>query len=163
MVWHAYQLNPRNFLEDCIRYGKLDFWRAGFPWAPVNTCIANDAFDFNPTEQAVATWKSLTGYDWDSLNDANYAILSCPMCKKSVKAPWTGFSQSRMWESNGKHMIGETDAQGFADKNMQVECQRCRILIRHDDLKLMKFRNDVEALRSSDNPMPGTILDSEGQ
>ena len=33
MVWHAYMLNPRCFLEDCFRLGLMDFWMTGLPWA----------------------------------------------------------------------------------------------------------------------------------
>jgi hypothetical protein len=26
MVWHAYMLNPRTYLEDCVRLGRMDLW-----------------------------------------------------------------------------------------------------------------------------------------
>ncbi|KAL9099042.1 MAG: hypothetical protein Q9163_005397, partial [Psora crenata] len=153
LVWHAYQLNPRDFLEDCVRYGKLDFWRAGFPWARVNACIDNDTFEFKPSGKAIHTWESKTGYAWDSVNDSQDAILNCPMCRKPAKVPWTGLTRAIMWTDKGD---------GFADKYLNVVCRNCHNIICHDNLKLIKFLDDVEALMENDNPMPGTILDTQG-
>ncbi|KAL9131574.1 MAG: hypothetical protein Q9217_000531 [Psora testacea] len=161
MVWHAYQLNPRDFLEDCIRYGKLGFWRAGFPWAPINACIDNDTFQFKPTEKAKHNWKFKTGYAWDSLEDSGDAILTCPKCKKFVKVPWTGCNREGAWDDDCRTSLGDI-ARGFADKAMKVQCNNCHIYTSHEDLKLAKFRNDIEALMIHDYPMPGTILNLKG-
>ena len=163
MVWHAYQLNPRDFLEDCLRYGKMDFWRAGFPWATINSCIDNDTFEFKPTSKAVETWERNTGHAWDSLNDSKDARIRCPMCKIHVSAPWTGWTQRGMWQYNTESvLVGDDLAIGFADRILYSNCQKCKTLVRHDDLKLVKFRDDMEGLRKWDYPMPGTILSLDG-
>ncbi|KAL9635830.1 MAG: hypothetical protein Q9164_003223, partial [Protoblastenia rupestris] len=162
MVWHAYQLNPRDFLEDCVRYGKLNFWRAGFPWDPVNVCIDNDTFEFKATSRAKYNWQASTGFAWDSLQDSSDATIKCPKCKNAVKVPWTGLTTERMWRNKGDIPIGEVLGHGFTDKQMSVDCESCHINLRHDDLKLMKFWKDVEGTVFQDYPMPGTILSLRG-
>ena len=66
MVWHAYQLNPRDFLEDCIRHGKMGFWRAGLPWSAIDACISNEMFEFEAPIEAVKNFVGATGLPWNS-------------------------------------------------------------------------------------------------
>ena len=163
MVWHAYQLNPRDFLEDCIRYGKLKFWRTGFPWAAVNSCINNDNFEFMATNQAIGLFESKTGHSWNNIDDQNLCI-NCPSCSRPHTVPWTKWNSQTAWLSNpgnrGK-LRGETEANGFADQKFMFTTP-CGIVFDHDLLKTQKFRRDMEALLAKDVPMPGTILDIDG-
>ncbi|KAI8208595.1 hypothetical protein K4K53_013322 [Colletotrichum sp. SAR 10_77] len=46
LVWHAHMLNPRIYLEDCLRYGHAELWVAGMPWAIVNAAIRGPAFEY---------------------------------------------------------------------------------------------------------------------
>ena len=69
-----------------------------------------------------------------------------------------------MWRniSGSSVFVGDSIAMGFADKILPLKCQSCNTVVRHDDLKLIKFRKDMEALRKWDYPMPGTILSLDG-
>ena len=164
MVWHAYQLNHRNFLEDCRRAGKMDVWKAGLQWAGINSCIDNKTFECTANEKAQSNWKTSTGHAWDSLNDAKDASVPCPMCQKPVEIPWTGWIDEKQWQLVEKGTLyGEKAAKGFADKAMSARCQSCKTSFTGETLKLAKFRKDMEALRFSNVPMPGTVLNIDGE
>lgn len=46
MVWHAYMLNPRAYLEDCIRTGRMALWNVAVPWRLVAECIDSETFEY---------------------------------------------------------------------------------------------------------------------
>ena len=162
MVWHAYHLNPRAFLEDSVRYGKLDFWRAGFPWEAVNASIGNHNFVYTGTRYAMAAWVQKMGYPWDSLDDPDAVTMKCPRCEKDMTVPWTGYDKGGdAWED--AETIHEKLSQGFADNSMTLGCPACDCYISHDELRLNKFWTDFFALQVQNEPMPGTILNLNGR
>ena len=164
MVWHAYQLNPRNFLEDCIRYGKLQFWTTGFPWALVNDCIDNETFEFQGNHETRFNFEAMTGLPWNSLSDDQPHKIRCPQCASVHSLPWTLWGDEVAWITSSldrKKLTGEFDANGYADKNFNIQAS-CGLEFDHELLKTQKFRSDMLALRSEDVPLPGTILDIEG-
>ena len=165
MVWHAYMLNPRDFLEDCLRQGKMRFWRAGLPWAVINPCIDNITFEYRTSEAAMERFEDRTGYRWESLNDNPTAAIECPSCRRTLYVPRTKWDSQRAWTASSSHkesgLHGELLAAGLADKKFEIQCQ-CGIVIDHDSLRTQKFRRDVRALSNLDVPMPGTILDDTG-
>ena len=61
MVWHAYMLNPRAYLEDCIRSGRRNLWNTRFPWSAITQCIDSYTFVFRPGAEAEANFVRLTG------------------------------------------------------------------------------------------------------
>lgn len=164
MVWHAYQINPRDFFEDCLRYGKMRFWRAAFPWADINECINNDHFGFTTSNEAIHNFEDVAGYAWNSLDDPPKARVICPKCHQPHFVPWTKWDSEQAWmsEGYGATLRGESLASGLADKHFYFHCP-CGTLIDHELLKTQKFRNDMVALRVSDVPMPGTLLDLNGK
>lgn len=87
MVWHTHFLNPRHYLSDCLRFGKLRLWER-FPWAAVNTCIDAD-LEFRPPTDAAARWTSLTSASWANEDGPDHVMISCPGCKTPYKHPWT--------------------------------------------------------------------------
>lgn len=163
MVWHAYQLNPRDFFEDCLRFGKMKFWRAGLPWPVINSCINNETFEFTPSNEAVKYFENRTGFSWDSRVDPSEAQIKCHNCNKLHTIPWTKWDSKSSWqmETYPKSLKGEHEATGFADKNFSFTSP-CGTWIDHEFLKMQKFRKDMEALRFNDVPMPGTLLDIKG-
>lgn len=156
MVWHSYLLNPRCFLEDCWRYNKIGFWKSGFPWDAVNSCIDNTSFDFSGTIQAQHLFTKETGLAWDNLHDPLEIHIPCPKCKQQTTAPWTT-SGNCSWSTNG----GE-QGHGYADKNFVLQCPSCSQTFDHDVLRGCKFRKDVERLLLKNAPMPGTVLKIDG-
>ncbi|TKA29017.1 hypothetical protein B0A50_03429 [Salinomyces thailandicus] len=48
MVWHAYMLNPRAYLEDCLRNGRMRLWHTRMPWQAAAECIDSQTFDYQP-------------------------------------------------------------------------------------------------------------------
>lgn len=162
MVWHAYILNPRDFLEDCLRQGKMKFWRAGLPWAAIDPCINNDTFEYSASEAAMERFEDRTGCKWDSLNDPPNATIECPSCRQRMYVPWTRWDSQEAWrESSPVQLNGELHATGLSDNHFKVHCQ-CGIIIDHELLRTQKFRRDMQALRNLDVPMPGTILSDKG-
>lgn len=163
MVWHAYQLNPRDFFEDCLRYGKLKFWRTGLPWSAVNSCIENDTFEFMATNEAIQNFESRTGYPWNNIDQPDLSI-ACPGCSNFHSVPWSGWNSASAWVAHfgsATILAGEGSAIGFADKNFCFKGP-CSVVMNHELLKIEKFRHDIEALRRMDISLPGTILNLEG-
>ncbi|OJD28402.1 hypothetical protein ACJ73_00180 [Blastomyces percursus] len=157
MVWHAYMLNPRDFLEDCIRLGKMSFWRTGLPWAIVNSTIDHRTFEYNPPSEAAVNFSIRTGLQWDSNHDSPCKSLNCPQCEAHVIVPWHQESPQ----------IGSMDhpfeyCHGFGDENFKAVCNDCGVTITHEKLRVAKFRRDVQRLVTGCFPMPGTILDTTG-
>ena len=165
MVWHAYMLNPRDFLEDCLRQGKMKFWRAGLPWAVIDSCIDINTFEFRASDLAMERFEDQTGYRWDSLIDSPKAIIDCPSCRRKLYVPRTGWDSQLAWTKSSPltyaKLRGESEATGFSDQSFEVQCQ-CGIVTNHESLRVLKFRRDIQALRNLDVPMPGTILSETG-
>jgi len=155
MVLHAYMLNPRDFLEDCLRNRHLWLWKAGFPWAAVESCTTDD-LDFTPPPDAVDLFESQTGKKWNSQNEKDYKSIPCLCCGSPCHIPWTTAKQPGDFERPFE------DGVGFADGNFRFQCSHCSFCLTHEILKLEKFRRDVKELVKSDIPMPGTVLPASG-
>jgi hypothetical protein len=80
MVWHTFMLNPRSYLEDCIRFGLPEFWAAGMPWHVINEAIDNTSFAYDVPEEGKAQFTAKTGHDWSNVQDPMFKKLYCPRC-----------------------------------------------------------------------------------
>ncbi|KAI9813014.1 MAG: hypothetical protein M1832_006405, partial [Thelocarpon impressellum] len=155
MVWHSYMLNPRDFFEDCIRLGRLDFWATGMPWRPVNSCIDNASCRYEAPAGARLRFEAATGRAWENLHDLAKKILRCPACLANVAVPWTTCGA-------GIDSLLTSQAVGYADSLFFQLCSRCGRVMNHDALRVHKFRRDLQLLLLEDLPMPGTILSLTG-
>ncbi|KAH8423186.1 uncharacterized protein LDX57_000940 [Aspergillus melleus] len=156
MVWHAHMLNPRSFLEDCLRDGKMSFWATGFPWKAINACIGNKTFEYDPGLKARSTFTAKTGFAWDNLHDSSRALVKCPSCTGRVSVYWT--------DGVVTGPVGQMfeDWKGFADKGFRETCPQCGYEIDHEKLRVEKFRQDITNLVKLDMPMPGTLFNNRG-
>lgn len=165
MVWHAYMLNPRDFLEDCLRQGKMRFWRAGLPWDVIDPCIDNNTFEYNANQAAIYYFEEQTEHKWNSLDDTPTATVQCPSCGQLMHVARTEWDSQRAWTKSSPakdaELYGELLAAGFSDKKFEVQCQ-CGLVLDHEFYRTQKFRRDIQALRNLDVPMPGTILNDKG-
>jgi Glycine-rich domain-containing protein-like len=163
MVWHAYMLNPRCFFEDCIRYGKLDLWATGLPWAAVNACIDNSSFEYRTSEEAHQLFETSSGRPWDNLRDASEKPLECPRCLSTTAFPWTTSTVELpcAWDRLEKVLTDE--GRGYGDKDFSAVCGHCDFVFSHEKLRVQKFKRDVQLLLNDDFPMPGTILSMDGK
>ncbi|KAL9611357.1 MAG: hypothetical protein Q9167_004006, partial [Letrouitia subvulpina] len=159
MVWHAHMLNPRDFLEDCMRYGKFSLWTAGLPWPAINSCIHNETFEYQCSGAAVKRFESDTGLKWDNLNDMRSLKIECAKCYVRFETPWTTCTSVDKWRENGPRESG----QGFADRLFRVNCPYCKTSINHEFLRAQKFNQNLKNLMEDDLPMPGTLLDLDGK
>jgi len=155
MVLHSFMLNPRAFLEDCIRHSKLPLWHAGFPWALVNEGIDNKTFEYRASDEAMATFMQRSSLSWDNLEGPAEKTISCSSCAKEVLCPYTNtstFDPFQPFEMNT----------GFADKSFTATCRSCYTKIVHESLRIRKFRSDMQNLMKYGIPMPGTLLSLKG-
>lgn len=90
MVWHAFMLNPRNYLEDCIRFGLKHLWATGIPWLAVDEAIDTD-FNYAVPKQGMDTFSDVTGLSWNNTNDPINKTLDCPRRSTQVDIPWTTY------------------------------------------------------------------------
>ena len=157
MVWHAHMLNPRAFLEDCIRYGKMSFWATEFPLAIINDCIHDRTLAYDPREAAQERFITTARRSWDNRDDPDTKAVICPRCKSKKDVPWTARSITSLRSSDAFRTC-----HGFADKNFNVTCSGCRLRITHEALKVAKFREDLRCLLDYDRPMPGTFYNARG-
>lgn len=88
MVWHSFMLNPRSYLEDCLRFGLKNLWTTGMPWQTVNAAIST-SFSYEVPQEAKESWLSMTGRTWDNLEDEVNEKMKCPKCANMVTIPWT--------------------------------------------------------------------------
>ena len=164
MVWHAYHLNPRNFLEDCIHYGKLEFWRAGLPWAAIMSCIDDVTFEFRAPTEATARWETATGCCRNSLDDAPTVSVQCSKCDTKHGVPLTQWNSrpAQGTPSQATSPIEDTHSAGFADNDFNFQCPG-GVAITHDVLSAQKFRHDLDGLMWDGSSMQGLALDSNGE
>ena len=99
MVMHSHMLNPRSFLEDCMRYGYNGLWHNGMPWKLVNAAIDTD-FNYTMSEEAQARWVADTGRHWDNTQDSLVKHMKCPACGTFIQIPWTTVGASETSKSN---------------------------------------------------------------
>ncbi|ORY57814.1 uncharacterized protein BCR38DRAFT_354067 [Pseudomassariella vexata] len=146
MVWHAHMLNPRVYLEDCMRYGLKGLWNGGMPWKMVNEAI-DTSFNYTASEECIKAWNKTTGREWDNTADSITKSLRCPACAEPHQVPWT--------TCRGPGLVGD----GYGDGEFSYTCFRCATVINGELLEVAKFVKDVKDLLAKDCPMPGTILD----
>lgn len=155
MVWHAHMLNPRAFLEDCMRFGMATVWTAGMPWRLVNDAI-DTGFNYRPGDDSVQAWENTTGRPWDNVEDSLTKEIKCPACNASDDVLWTTCGMPEDSKEPSPGLVGN----GYGDGGFTCVCQTCSLTINRGTLELSKFVKDVEALLLRNLPMPGTILDA---
>ncbi|CAG8336042.1 unnamed protein product [Penicillium salamii] len=156
MVWHSHSLNPRSFLEDCIRYGKMSTWRTGFPWKVIDSCIDNQTMEYRVSEEAQQLFEKKLQFKWNNLDNPPVKEVECPRCKKVNAVPWT---EARFGETVANAFrFGD----GYADNNFEKKCLNCQHIIDHDRLKVAKFRKDLQATLQQNLPMPGSFTNLYG-
>jgi hypothetical protein len=62
MIWHAYMLNPRAYLEDCVRLGRMALWNTKMPWNAIAKCINPSTFGFEAGAASEGAFTHLTGH-----------------------------------------------------------------------------------------------------
>ncbi|KAJ5590550.1 hypothetical protein N7450_004522 [Penicillium hetheringtonii] len=156
MVWHSHMLNPRDFMEDCLRYGRMSTWTTGFPFKAINQCIDDRTLEYTVSEKSMQMFKKEIHREWDNLADPSDLDIECPSCKKRITVPWTkgtiGFSLDKAFEH----------CTGYADASFTTKCNSCDRTIDHDRLRVAKFRKDLKSLILLNRPMPGTIYNIHG-
>ena len=157
MVWHSYMLNPRRFLEDCIRHGTMDFYVTGMPWALINSLINHQSFTYEPSEKSRQFFEMSTGLSWENVDESPVIKPECPRCRISMNVRWTSLTRATDWLE--KNPIGT----GYSDKNFIARCTSCTFDVTHEILRVQKFRKDAILLIKDDVPMPGTILGLDGR
>ncbi|KAH8693824.1 hypothetical protein BGW36DRAFT_361660 [Talaromyces proteolyticus] len=156
MVWHAHMLNPRAYLEDCIRGAKMQFWSTEFPYKLLDQAIDNKTFIYNPGQEARHLFQKQTKHCWDNLDEPPEKTLTCLKCSRPITIPWTrgelGSSLDTAFEKST----------GYSDKNFEEYCKSCGLRHDHQALRVARFHQDALALVQKDRPMPGTFFNLEG-
>ncbi|KFA53947.1 hypothetical protein S40293_01804 [Stachybotrys chartarum IBT 40293] len=157
LVWHAYMLNPRLYLEDCLKQGYGSLWASGLPWKVINAAITGD-YLLTASEECKVNWTLRTNRDWDNLSDPWEKELPCLACASVNKIPWTTCGLPAGYQGDKRPgLIGK----GYGDGDLEYNCSQCKFKITNGALRLNKFRIDAQALINYDKAMPGTILDLE--
>nr|POE56788.1 glycine-rich domain-containing protein 1 [Quercus suber] len=169
MVWHAYMLNPRAYLEDCLRLGRMAMWHTRMPWSAAVACINSGTFQYEVDEVAKLRFASITSRSWDNPADADSILLNCPTCLAETEVNWTTCpvpTKSRTAASFEavSDIIDKrlSEGTGFCDKDLLVHCPSCYNRITHETLKAGKFLRDVDSLLERHIPMGGTLLGMSG-
>lgn len=88
MIWHAFMLNSRDCLEDCIRAGYKNVWAMGMPWNIVDAVIST-TFMYDPGIEAEATFSATTSRPWDNLQESPTKRLECLRCREGFDVVWS--------------------------------------------------------------------------
>ncbi|KAF2401195.1 hypothetical protein EJ06DRAFT_381341 [Trichodelitschia bisporula] len=155
IVWHAYLLNPQRFFEDCVRYGKLDFYVTPFPLFEVANCINRVTLEYEPPAAAVENFERKTGLKWANVDDPWEKTMPCPSCTRPASFPWT---ENWNWARGANNA---TDGTGYADQAFRATCGFCGVELSHKYLRAQKFRKDMNNLRVRDYPMAGPLFGSQ--
>lgn len=158
MVWHAYMLNPRIFLEDSIRFNKHRLWRSHFPWQAIYEAIDNETYEYIQMDEQKFAQK--TRRPWDPFKDDSVKKIICPECASNVWVPWTQPAVTSGPEALESYLTFDT---GFSGSSFQQGCGNCGLGISHERLLVGKFINDVENLIEKRRTLPGTILNIWGE
>ncbi|KAM3502296.1 hypothetical protein MY11210_009107 [Beauveria gryllotalpidicola] len=133
MVMHTHMLNPRAFLEDCMRYGLNSFWATGLP----------------------SIWVAQSGRSWLNQNDPLTKTLKCPYCPARYEALWTTCGKDDSGHSyRSNDLIGEE----YGNGKFSFVCMFCGRHNYKELLSVSKFVHDTTLLLKKSVPMPGTIL-----
>ncbi len=154
MVWHSHQLNPRSYLEDCMRNGMRGVWYAGMPWKAINQII-DDHFRYGRTDEAVNCWAVQVRRHWDNIEDSMKKTIKCPRCQDLNEVPWTTSSAP---EDMPTPWNMEHTGHGYGEREFSHDCRTCEFTITHEILKIARFKADTEDLLRDQTPMKGTIV-----
>ncbi|RDL33351.1 uncharacterized protein BP5553_08790 [Venustampulla echinocandica] len=154
MVWHAFMLNPRNYLEDCVRFGLINIWATGLPWPAVDAVI-DTSFNYEVPEEGKVSFVNKTGHNWSNAEDPSTKTLNCPRCFQTLEIPWTTCGIS---EKPSVQEITELRGTGYGDRDLSHICHRCGGMVDHGLLRVAKFKKETENLILKDWPLGGTIL-----
>jgi hypothetical protein len=158
MVWHAFTLNPRIYLEDCVRYTKHALWRTPFPWQLIYESIDDETFQYSQTDPW--EFKKKTGHLWDPIYEDDTKMIICPKCSLAILVPWTRPPPAYGPEALEIYLTHDT---GFAGQAFQISCSHCNLLITHEKLRVGKFIDDARDVLYSQRPLAGTILNIWGE
>lgn len=169
MVWHAFMLNPRDFLEDCLRSGWMELWHAGMPLQGAVDCIDSETFKYKAGDEAEKLFTRATGLPWSNVDDARLKEIACPRCSRSTEVAYTSCTQLpsnsilTTWKAFSDHIDKNlSSGSGFCDQNFKTVCASCSKIINHDSLRAGKFCKDVHLLLHKQVPIGGTVLGVEG-
>lgn len=161
MVHHSFMLNPRNYLADCIRYGKTSLWSTGMPWKAVDAVIDNETFAYRPSENAQKAFEAATNSPWNNLDEPPCMVVRCPTCRTQLDVPWTTCDSADYFAEPSSRYMRSLEGQGYADAEFVKICA-CSSKINHELLRAEKFTRDVQKLMAANNPMPGGFLSLNG-
>ncbi|GIZ48037.1 hypothetical protein CKM354_001111200 [Cercospora kikuchii] len=170
MVWHAFQLNPRCYLEDCLRQGRMKLWHLVMPFEAIAQSINSTTFAYEDRAGASTYFTELTNRPWNNLDDESHRATKCPVCRTiNYKVPWTEdmFGGDGTGMNDLVHLEREIDRMlsdgfGYCDQDFMYTCQSCEHHITHDTLRIGRFVDDMKLLHDRNVPMKGTILGVQG-
>ncbi|KAB8664805.1 hypothetical protein FH972_026232 [Carpinus fangiana] len=135
MVWHAFMLNPRCYLEDCLRGGMMQFWHRGMPWAAVDAAIDESGY-YDPGPEAQSEFCKMTASSaWTNTSSTvDMKFGWCPSCEISRMASLSSYL-------DGNNIVG--------DATESVPWTTVDVLLQndHDELKELAAGTDFELNR----------------
>lgn len=154
MVWHTHMLNPRAYLEDCIRSGHRAIWHRGIPWRTVNSAI-DASLAYTVSEDARRRWESSTGLPWENTECPMTKGITCPACSIEFDVPWTTWNPD-----TSRPTSSDFAGHGFGDGGFSATCpdESCSYVTDKETLSVAKFKNDRRKLLKDGIPMAGTVL-----
>ncbi|KAH7392137.1 hypothetical protein DE146DRAFT_723208 [Phaeosphaeria sp. MPI-PUGE-AT-0046c] len=159
MVWHAYMLNPRIYLEDSVRFTKQTLWRTKFPWELIYSSLDNETFEYRPED--TRHFEQTTKHPWDPLIDETPAFVKCPLCCRVNEVAWT--LPPLQSSKPGVLEVYLADDTGFSASGFTHNCSSCEFRITHEKMRVGKFCDDADDLLELQRPLAGTILNSWGE
>lgn len=161
MVWHAFLLNPKTFYDVFTREEFIVFAKYPFPLDRLESCIDNESFEYNVSDEYKTNYTNLLKTFTDKANDLKYdvgtfsmheelVVVYCPQCEVSLSKP----------------IPMTTDREtGFADcqfkakpqsKNRNIVLHNCYCEdieeLTHDELRKLQLYHDLHNSR----PLPKT-------
>ena len=145
-------LNPRCYLEDCVRQGKRGLWYHGMPWQLIINVMDKSCY-YNPSDDVRGNFTTATHRPWDNKEDQIVKNIKCPICQTHMSIPWTTASAEEN-AAEPPSLMGY----GWGDSELNFACGSCGFAVDKKLLSVAKFVQDTKNLLSDNMPMPGTVI-----
>jgi Glycine-rich domain-containing protein-like len=152
MILHSYMLNPHNFLQDCLRLGRVSLWKSGFPFHLISKCLSQTTLLYELAESARQEFEKRTSVTWSYTEPDDTTNISCPGCCNTYSIAWT-----ELYPANPSEM-----QKGNIFLPFRMDCPGCDCRITQDSVSKSRLKYDLELLEKESIVMPGILLSNNG-
>jgi hypothetical protein len=152
MVLHSYMLNPHDFLQDCLRMGRISLWKPGFPFHLISKFLNQTTLLYEPPDSVRQKFEKRSSTIWSYTEPYETTKILCPGCPETISVAWKA-----LYPKNASEM-----QKGSIFLPVDSDCPKCQCRITQDSVSKARLRKDLGILQKEGIVMPGTLLSKHG-